>query len=66
MTAALAFSRLALGTAFTALFLSGAAPHRAGGPNRLRRKSAQVLVTLALGMALSALDFGLIAASDRK
>ena len=64
MALALYTSRLALGMTLTALLLTTAAARRA----RQRppgRRSIMALATLALGMALFALFFGLVAACDR-
>jgi hypothetical protein len=62
---ALTPSRIALGVALTVLSLILAALRRGWRPADERRKRMMALATLALGMILFALFFGLVAACDR-
>jgi Co/Zn/Cd efflux system component len=61
---ALAASRVALGMALTALLL-GTAAARPSRRRPLGRRRIMALATFALGIALFALFFGLVAACDR-
>lgn len=65
MTVTLAISRVALGMALTALFLTMAAVRIGQRQNPVRRWILMAVATLALGMALFALFFGLVSGCDR-
>ena len=65
MSVPLALSRFALVTALIALALTLAATPRGRRPAPRRRRTVMALGTLALGIALFALFFGLVAACDR-
>jgi hypothetical protein len=65
VTVALAVSRVALGMALTALFLTMAASRIGRRPNLVRRWIVMAVATLALGMGLFALFFGLVTGCDR-
>jgi hypothetical protein len=62
---ALTLSRLALAMILTALLLTLVAARAARRPTRLRRRFVMPFATLALGISLFALFFGLVAACDR-
>jgi hypothetical protein len=65
VTVALAVSRVVLGLALTALFLTVAAFRIGRRPNLVRRWIVMGIATLALGMGLFALFFGLVTGCDR-
>lgn len=65
MPFALAFSRVALWMAVIALFLTLAASRMGRRPHLARRWTVMAVATFALGMALFALFFGLVAGCDQ-
>jgi hypothetical protein len=65
MVPTLFISRLALGLGLITLVLAHAARSRSGGALFGRRKLVMALGTFALGLAMFALFFGLIAACNR-
>ena len=62
---ALAISRVALAMGLTALLLTLAAPRFGRGRNTSRRWTVMSVATLALGLAIFALFYGLVLACDR-